>query len=123
MEKICIPLSDDNKITITSRAKYLAIFEKLNDKPVVIEENPALNAKIKRPEFIKGCIKHKANVIIAAHGSYCSPSYNLIKENNIKAYVSENYSSIPPKFLKDLTMGEVLYSNMLAVYERLFSKH
>lgn len=121
--KICIPLSEENLITITSKARYLAIYEDLNSKPSLIFENPALYARVRRPEFIKSCIENGANTIIAAHGSFCSPSYKIIKQNNIKAYVVDNFSEIPPKFVRELTRGEVFYSNALAMYERIFEKH
>jgi hypothetical protein len=74
----------------------------LDGTSVAIEravENPALNARERRPTFIRACRDAGAQVVIAAHGSYCIPSALEARRGRLKLLVGEGAPG-------DLRLGE-----------------
>ncbi|WP_243665857.1 hypothetical protein [Vulcanisaeta sp. JCM 16159] len=63
-----------------------------------------------------------ADVVIASHGSLCYPSYQILRRAGVEIYVVDAGKRIDSdliKVIKPVNLGEVIYSSLLAVRERI----
>ncbi len=114
---IIIPVDENNKTQIASKAKYILILDD-NYKTIERIDNPALKSKEKRPTVAREAVKLKATYI-APHGSLCMPSNSILKKNNINVKVSMVGKDINNLELKDPNFSEIFYSSMLAISEHI----
>ncbi len=115
---ICTTVNEDMRFEIFSKAKYLII---INEKGEVLEKrnNPAINSPMKRPAVAKECVKLKAKEVIAPHGSLCFPSYRILKKAGVRILISNPGDELNLRNLREVKLREVVYSSMLAIYERI----
>ncbi|BCS93479.1 NifB/NifX family molybdenum-iron cluster-binding protein [Metallosphaera javensis (ex Sakai et al. 2022)] len=116
--KICTVVDDQDKIEVFSRGKFLILFDDRNREIMTREENPALRSPMKRPAVARECVRLGAQRVIAAHGSLCYPSYSILKRNNVEMLVGRPGQGIFEEF-SPVTRGEILYSSMQAIMERI----
>ncbi|ABP95253.1 MULTISPECIES: NifB/NifX family molybdenum-iron cluster-binding protein [Metallosphaera] len=116
--KICTVVDDQDRIKVFSKGKFLILFDDKNKEVMVREENPALHSPMKRPTVAKECVRLGANRVIAAHGSLCYPSYSILKRNGVEMVVGREGQGIFEEF-RPVTMGEVMYSSLQAMWERV----
>ncbi|WP_054853539.1 hypothetical protein [Vulcanisaeta distributa] len=117
---ICTTIDEDLSLNIFSRAKYLVLIK--NGEIIHREANPALNSISKRPTVARRCVELGANVVIASHGSLCYPSYQILRRAGVEIYVVDAGKRIDSdliKVIKPVNLGEVIYSSLLAVRERI----
>lgn len=115
---ICTTVNDDYKVEVFSRAQRLILVD--TDRGVIhVEDNPALTSENKGPTVARRCVELGAQVVIAAHGSVCYPSYRILRSHGIKVYVTERGSDLNSIMVIPLTRLEVIYSSLIAIAERL----
>jgi len=117
---MCTVVDDSNRLDLFSRGKFVVLFDSKNREILFKEENPALNSSTKRPLVAKECVRLRAEMVIAAHGSLCYPSYSILRKANIKMLVGNIGDSIYTENLSAVSKWEVTYSSFLAIKERLF---
>ncbi|WP_048812685.1 hypothetical protein [Acidilobus saccharovorans] len=116
--RACLPLDEGGRVAVSSRAKYMALGV-LDGTSVAVEkvvENPALNARERRPTFIRACREAGAQVVIAAHGSYCIPSALEARRGRLRLLVGEGRPE--DLRLREAGAWEFIYSSLLATFER-----
>lgn len=115
---ICTTVNDDYRVEVFSRATKLILMD-TNKGIIHVEDNPALFSSNKRPTVAKRCVELGANVVIAAHGSVCYPSYRILRQHNVRIYVTEPGSDLSNFNVVPINQWEILYSSIIAVLERL----
>lgn len=111
----CTTVNENNKLEIFPKASYIILFD-LEKKEVI---KRVKNTEHSRPAVTKKCLELRPEVLIAPHGSLCFPSYSLAKKANVKILVDDPgkvFNEISPR---EITMREVMYSSLLAIYQRL----
>ncbi|WP_029552613.1 NifB/NifX family molybdenum-iron cluster-binding protein [Saccharolobus solfataricus] len=119
---ICTVVDDSNRLDLFSRGKFIVLFTDKNKEILYKEENPALNSSTKRPLVAKECVRLRAEMVIAAHGSLCYPSYSILKKANVRMLVGNIGDSIYTYSFHSVSKWEVTYSSFLAIKERLFRR-
>jgi len=115
---ICTTVNDDYRVEVFSRATKLVLVD--TSRGVIhVEDNPALQSTNRRPTVAKRCVELGADVVIAPHGSICYPSYRILKQHNVKVYVTEPGLDLSSISAIPLNHWEVFYSSIIAVLERL----
>ncbi|MGC8570520.1 NifB/NifX family molybdenum-iron cluster-binding protein [Caldivirga sp.] len=115
---VCTTVNDDYRVEVFSKATKLILMD-TSRNIIHVEDNPALLSPSKRPTVAKRCVELGANVVIAAHGSVCYPSYRILRQRNVKIYVTEPGSDLSNVNVTPITQWEVLYSSIIAMLERL----
>ena len=117
--RVCVAVDKDGKVVVSSRAELMALGE-LDGSSVRVEKtvgNPALRARERRPTFIRACGEAGAEAVIAAHGSFCVPSFAEARRLGLKLMVGDGPAG--SLSLRRAGPWEAMYSSALAVAERL----
>ncbi|WP_291767413.1 NifB/NifX family molybdenum-iron cluster-binding protein [Caldivirga sp. UBA161] len=115
---VCTTVNNDYRVEVFSKATKLILMD-TNRGVIHVEDNPALLSPNKRPTVAKRCVELGADVVIAAHGSVCYPSYRILRQHDVKIYITEPGSDLSSVNVTPITQWEVLYSSIIAVLERL----
>ncbi|EZQ02077.1 MULTISPECIES: hypothetical protein [Acidianus] len=115
---ICVPIDENGNLEEFSKAKKLIIIDK-NGKVLQEIENPAIKSKMKRPAVARACIELNADEVIAPHGSLCLPSYRILKSKKVKIMISNKGIRLEEAKLRPVSMGEIMYSSLIAISERI----
>ncbi|MEM0016222.1 MAG: hypothetical protein QXS44_00575 [Saccharolobus sp.] len=112
---ICTTTDDRYRLQIFPKAELLVLYD---DKKKEIVKT-VKNTEHSRPKVTKKCIELKPEAILAPRGSLCYPSYVIAKKSGVKIlidYPNKLVNEISPW---DVSMGEVVYSSILAIYQRI----
>jgi predicted Fe-Mo cluster-binding NifX family protein len=115
---ICTAVDNYGRFEVFSKARYLVL---VRGGSVIYEElNPALKSANKRPVVARRCVELGARIVLAPHGSLCFPSYLILKRAGVSMYVVRPGCSINGNSIREsVNPGEIIYSSLLAVIERI----
>ena len=120
---VCTTINDEGFLEVFSRASRLVLVD-TNTGVIYEEPNPALGSVERRPTVVRRCIELGAHVVVAPHGSICYPSYRVLKARGVKAYSVDRGISLGQLLsrkvaLREVNLGEVAYSTIMAALERV----
>ncbi len=114
--KVCTTVDENLRLQEFPKAKFIVLFD--DQRKEILEKIE--NKYHERPKVARQCISMKPEAVIAPHGSACYPSYAMFKRKGLKVFVEEVGKPLwEAKLSKEITWGEVGYSSVRAIMQRL----